>query len=364
MKTIMIDAYFAKNFGDDLFIYILLNRYKNQNVKWIINVYDKKYKEIFREFKNIDVIVSNKWKKVLFRNEFCRKKIYKSEVQKVDAMVTIGGSIFMQTPNWKIMMEKFLDRANMYSKNNKKIFLLGANYGPYKDKEFLKKSKELFDLYEDICFRDKYSYEIFKEKKNVRLGSDIVFTLKERSKNKKDIVGISLIGLEEKEELREYKNEYIEKISEIIERITKEGKRVRLFSFCELQGDKNISLEIMEKIKHKELVELIEYDNDIKEFLLRLSEVSTMIGTRFHSLILSQVFSQGMYPIVYSNKTLNILKDMGLSAIYTRIEDIGKSDINEILSKEVENNKLKSLENIVIKAEKQFIALDKYLGRN
>ena len=54
MKNILVNAYLEKNLGDDLFLKILFDRYPN--VKWFIDTTDYTYKEVFKNYKNVDVI--------------------------------------------------------------------------------------------------------------------------------------------------------------------------------------------------------------------------------------------------------------------------------------------------------------------
>ena len=63
-----------------------------------------------------------------------------------------------------------------------------------------------------------YSFNLFKEYNNVRIAPDIVFQLKsKRIKKIKDSIGISLIEINNREDLSAYNNIYIQKISNIIE---------------------------------------------------------------------------------------------------------------------------------------------------
>ena len=45
MKKILVNAYLDVNFGDDLFLKILFDRYND--VEWVLNSGHRKYKKIF-----------------------------------------------------------------------------------------------------------------------------------------------------------------------------------------------------------------------------------------------------------------------------------------------------------------------------
>src|SRR5699024_10628833 len=116
------------------------------------------YKHNFHGLTNITIYSSNN---ILFRlsNYILRKLKFNFTVREIiarkyDAIVHIGGSIFIQKDNWnKSKKSKTLSNSMPY-------FVLGANFGPYTDHLFYKYHYELFKNYRDICFRDNYSYQL------------------------------------------------------------------------------------------------------------------------------------------------------------------------------------------------------------
>lgn len=114
--------------------------------------------------------------------------------------------------------------------------------------------------------------------------------------------------------------------------------------------------------------EVVNYEGNIDEFLEKFESMENIIGTRFHSVILSQVFNQGLYPFIYSDKTLNVLRDIGLGQEYCNIKNCEESEINnhkekfdaEYILDIISNNKINNKE-LFIEAEKQFQELDKYV---
>ena len=114
--------------------------------------------------------------------------------------------------------------------------------------------------------------------------------------------------------------------------------------------------------------EAVNYEGNIDEFLEKFESMENIIGTRFHSVILSQVFNQGLYPFIYSDKTLNVLRDIGLGQEYYHIrnceESSGKNDKDKFDSSYIldiiSSNKINNKE-LFIESEKQFQELDKYV---
>lgn len=354
MKRVLVDAYCALNLGDDLFLKILFERYPNVNFELIHR--DSRYKEVFKQNDNIKVDTS------IFSK--VRMKLFsESLVNKYDAIVCIGGSIFMQTEGWRKLYERRKRIINSFSKKNKPVFILGSNFGPYSDDSFVKIYEELFQKCEDVCFREQYSYDLFKHIPTVRMHPDIVFALQGfRNRPISNTIGISIMDFNDKPHLVCYRENYLNKMKELIEHSVALGKKISLFSFCEEQGDLQAINDLINKVNQEVLedIQVVNYNGDLSDFLYKFSSMESMIGVRFHACILSQVFNQGLYPLIYSNKTLNVLKDIQLDQYYTSLDDLSMLDVKHVLNV-VQDNKLNDL-SILVEAEKQFCKLDLFFN--
>lgn len=351
MKKILVQAYTEKNFGDDLFLKLLFDRYPN--VEWILDNALTEYKEIFKKYNNVS---------------FSKNYIYKLLSRfnhgyfEYDALLYIGGSIFIQDDEfWKKQLN---ERKRMFKIfKNKAIFVLGANFGPFKDNLFLQEYIKLLKQCKDVCFRDAFSLELFGDLENIRVNPDIVFQLNHKKIIKdKNSIGISLISLKNRKELIKHDELYKMKMIELIERCIENGKKIYLFSFCQREGDLDIINFIINNINkcYKKYINIVSYDGDIDTFLTKFGSMQNIIGARFHSCILSQVFEQGLYPLIYSNKTYNMLCDIGLNKEYTYINNIENLNIDHVLEI-IDNNKIID-KNIFKDAYKQFEVLDSYVS--
>ena len=349
MKRILVNGYMQENLGDDLFFKILFDRYKD--VIWTMNTYDKEYNKIYKKYRFVK-IKNRIIKKFKLENE--------SYYKKFDAIIYIGGSIFIENSNWE---NQYIERKALIKKfEGKKIFFIGSNFGPFYTEEYYRKYKDMFNKCTDICFRDNYSFNLFnKEVSNCRVAPDIVFQLKNRKKEKKKkTLGISLINLKSREKLCLYHDKYINKIIEIVYRFLKEDYDIYFFAFCKKEKDMSVINEIIDKIEEKkDKIRIIEYDGDLDKFLSYFSSMELIIGTRFHACILSQVFGQGLYPIIYSEKTYNVLKDINLDSHYTYIQDIENLHVEDVIGS-IKDNKIHD-RSIFKDAEKQFEVLDKFI---
>ena len=102
----------------------------------------------------------------------------------------------------------------------------------------------------------------------------------------------------------------------------------------------------------------IYYDGENQhEILKQLATSEIVIATRFHAVVLGLVSQCRVLPVLYSNKTKNILKDLNING---NMADIKELDINGVY-KTVELNELE-IRKLREKSEKHFEKLDKYIN--
>lgn len=359
-KKILVCAYFAKNLGDDLFLKILFDRYPN--VKWDLLTANRHYLNVFKDYKNVDIIYSYRELRIgkLKFNLFFELNEKILHFKKYDALVHIGGSIFMQSAAWEMKFSEREYLVNAFKKFNKKTFIMGSNFGPFQSEEFVYKYKRLFTHYDDICFRDNYSYSIFKDLLNVRKAPDIVFNLKVNGPHKQEkSVGFSVINLRNRDGLKEYYNQYNKKIIEMARNYQNAGYRIKLFSFCENERDLEIANLIRDNLINNinlKSVRVINYKGNINDFLMEFAACEVIVGTRFHSIILALLFNQSMLPLVYNEKIYHVLEDLKLEKNTCHIKDIEKLNVANMVGMTA-NNRLKNRE-LISKAHEQFYKLD------
>ena len=131
MKKAMIYAYTAVNFGDDLFIYTLCSRYRHTQFYLYAPAV---YKNIFKDINNLHIISNDTFLlKILHRLPFLRFMYRSSYAKKCDLAIYIGGSLFMEIPGWK----KTIKQVKKMFADNRDIFILCANFGPYYSSIFI-----------------------------------------------------------------------------------------------------------------------------------------------------------------------------------------------------------------------------------
>ncbi|MFB4168898.1 polysaccharide pyruvyl transferase family protein [Virgibacillus sp. JSM 102003] len=359
-KRILVNAYFAQNLGDDLFLKVLFDRYPN--VEFHLLTANEKYKIVFQNYRNVKIIktlsvkIGNRTVNLFNKVHDCIVKY-----RNYNAFVNIGGSIFMESVGWEKGLKSRRHLPEKFKKVNKNTYIIGANFGPFEDDLFMRKHKEFFASFDDICFRDNYSYTIFGDLENVRFAPDVVFSLKSKYSaipGNNRVIGFSIIDVEKRKGLKHYFYKYIEKMSEIIKNYIDLGYKIKLFSFCEKEGDLraiNFLLKNMES-QYAKQVAVVSYSVNINKFLDEYKTCETVIGTRFHSIILSLLFNQNIFPIIYSDKSYNVLRDINMESNCCFIKDIEELDVKKVI-KDSLDNKLAN-RSLMLESEEQFRKLD------
>lgn len=365
---VFIKLFAELNLGDDLFLKILLERYPD--VDFVIFAKED-YKLIFKDYSNLTVINHKslkhsksfqfKLKMAILRKMFPKTYIlklqeylrvqYESEFIKSDAFVSIGGSIFIQPR--RLPTYEDVELYNLANELINNVYFIGCNFGPYNDPAYKLSYDEIFSRAKDVCFREDFSYQLFKELKNVRCNPDVVFGLniKEISKEKKS-VGFSIIsprnGID--------KDKYLKKYAELIQFYQRKGYSIKLFSFCRKHGDEITIDSVLDRIEENRNIEKIYYRGDINEFLHKFSSVEMVFCGRFHAMILSMILNQRFLAIAYSKKMTNVLEDINFKGSSLLIEDfqnISPQELNEMIL-----NNTYDIGNQINESKAQFAKLD------
>lgn len=355
MKKIYVLAYYNMNLGDDLFIHMLADRYYDTelliccNPQKTVGFYNKK---------NIHVISYIKWlllkaKKRLLMNQ--KPIVDQSYIRKADAIIKIGGSIFIEYDGWS---KNWIDTT-------KPLFIIGANYGPAKTKEYYNIAREKIASAEHCCFRDQQSYMLFSDLGNVGVAPDIIFGLNIRDIVKKNEhckgIGISIIDLEHRIDLCEYMDDYVSSIAYLADYFISNSIPVTLLGFCQNEGDGKAIEDILVKCKHRDLVKTTIYNGDYIAFLEAMESCETIVATRFHAMILGWIMEKNVVPIIYSSKQRNVINDVNFNGYVFELPDIKKQAELLVAACQDKICPLDDISNLKEKASNQFEALDKFL---
>lgn len=363
MKKIFVDVYLAYNLGDDLFLDILSKKYPK--AEFTVNYVGRDYDEFIAKYKNVKrrkyTLLDKVLQKLKIKDTLTN---YKNIAESHDAMIFIGGSIFRDESYHESLYRDRINIIDEFNKLDKPVFILGSNFGPYTREKFFKDYKEFFARCKDVCFRDTYSYNLFKDMKNVRCEPDIVFQLDlDRFKNseKKDIIGFSIIDVNHKDGLAQYENEYIKSHIKSIELLVSKGYRCCLISFCEKEGDLQAINKILENlsIETNKYVDVYEYNGNLEDSFNIISEFKLFIAARFHANIIAQLLEVPILPVIYSDKTSNMLRDINLDNLMITMDNLNDMYNKSVLERAFKNKV--DLYDIKAQSIKQFDRLTQYI---
>lgn len=333
MKKVVLEAYTHANLGDDLFIKTICARYPK--VKFYLQVapgFDKG----FRSIKNLHVIERTIFVRIYDKlmRLLGRSTTFIKQVKAADAVVMIGGSMFIESNNWK---EK-LNRLKLIQKNAARFFVLGANFGPYQTGEYLNQFKQFFASAEDVCFRDKKSKQLFSDLTNVRVGSDIVCDLAIRQQEcvaQPPQLSLIPIDLTDRSQFVKYQEKYISKMQSLVKVGIQQGYQVVLQAFCLDQNDNKAIKQILNGLPHSvsSKVKVVLYQGDIQSALDSLSKAQLIITTRFHGMILGWLFGANVIPISYDIKMDNLLADINFKGSKFSLTHLDELNAKQVLVK-------------------------------
>lgn len=376
-KKVLLKIYPELNLGDDLFLKIVLERYKNTTFYILCDA--KRYSSFSKQYNNIVLLDLLKHINIFDRALLkvtsllsvykLRELIYKRTLFKqynicsnnYDVFLVVGGSMFIEgsveSSNRLIWYYEWVNKV-FYDKSK---FFIGCNFGPYKNEKFLKLFTDVFKKATQVSFRDSCSEKMFPSLKNIKVNQDIVFNFNFRNEVlERNSIGMILVDPRVKlNGVIDYEK-YIDKVIEIVKDLIKSKKKVVFFSFCKKENDEILYRDILLKLSGEELdfVEVVCYNGNLEYFLKRYSQIEYSIVSRFHGVILSLLFGQKILPISYSNKIDNMLEEIGYNGEVFQLSKIDEFDAENVIEK---LEFFPVSEDIKKSAEMHFIELDKIL---
>lgn len=360
----MLYGFFGHNVGDDAFFDMLFKRYPDT---MFYIMHDPSYAEFFSRYPNVrfydatrpDIIKIN-----AFGEKFNQSNLFEKLLLKIcDGVVHIGGSIYQQIGNWQLDF----DIRQKRKLRGKKFFAVSNNFGPYTDNSYRDMWAGEFKKWTDICFRDRYSYNLFSDIPIVRYAPDLLFRFPIEKKESEKKVSVSVIDTLapfrtiEKSTAEAYEN----KIVELIKRFSSDGYAVSLLSFCAFAGDNAAADRILaalpEEVSNK--VKNVVYSNNLKEITNEIETSEYVVATRFHAMILGYIAGKKVLPICYSEKMSNVISDLSLSDSIITLDNLSSLTADELipLANIVSEEKINEISHL---ATEQFAGFDKFVSRH
>lgn len=358
-KRILIKAFCATNFGDDLCVRLLCEKFPD-TIFYLQT--PKNHCKAFEHIANLRLIYPKSVKSILYkinRTMFRRHRLY--HFQKIDATVYIGDFIFIEM----LGLEK--DQSFRLSDKMTKSapsFIIGANFGPYYTRKYIEDYKRVFLKVTDICFRDQQSYDLFSDLRNVRWAPDCLFQtqlchMPRRAAEKRII--ISVIKNNGRAGFLEYdETEYFNKISEIAGAYLEQGYGITFLDLCTAQEDYMAIYDCVEQLGDNRNVAVYHYDGNLEKVLEIMNSGEYVIASRFHAVIFSWLLRKPVLPIVYGDKTMNAIQSYQYEGVSFTIDEFIHASFEEI-DKNRKDNYLFEISDLITQSEKQFAGLSQFL---
>lgn len=310
---VLLKAYTQLNVGDDLFIDIIARRYPRAEFM-LAGETNGRYalfaaaRANLREFCGHTLFY--RAARRLGRVPFAEKSILRAS----DAVVYIGGSIFMENTKDRYLENAMLAETEYCAKRKIPYHILSCNFGPYKTEKYKERMRTCFERCAEVCFRDRVSYDMFSDMPNVRCAPDAVFSFDmEKPQVRGDVLGVVPISYENRAEGAEYGKRYIKTAAEYIRRHLEDGGRAEIFCFCAFEGDADAAEAIIAELGDMGgSVSVRVYDGELYDFLKEYLSCGRIFASRFHAIMLAIMYGIPLIPHIYSKKTENVLRDMGI----------------------------------------------------
>ena len=362
-KLVMFYGYTCKNLGDDLFFETLFSRYPDV---LFVAYASPDYGEFFGRYKNVKfynydlpyIKKINNLGRRLRMTELFQSLLLK----RCDGAVHIGGSIYRQ--NAAYLTDYKIREKRM--RKGKPFFSISSNFGPFYSDDYKQMWSKAFENSRDICFRDKYSYELFKDIKSVRYSPDVLFSFKAPPADTvKGKVAISVINpyLEVRNFDKSLCDAYLFSLKETVASLVLSGKTVDILGFCSAEKDNEFVEKLYSMLPEytKSGVTRINYSFEDRDIILSsLSSAEYIVGTRLHSVILGIAMGKKVLPVAYGNKISNILSDIGFTGTVIRIEELEnyrKTGFADVLFK----TEVFDASALSDSADRQFSRMDEFL---
>ncbi len=323
-----VQFYSRANAGDDLLVYLLAKRFPTI----LFQVPARSPNASLSALRNVRLVRPRFIERVRDRHghrlPILRSRRNNPALRKLastsDFLVHIGGSIFIEhegsEDHWRRELQFYRDLPIPY-------FIIDANFGPSRTVGFPDLVASIFSGARDVSLRDQDSYEKFKHLPPVHVAPDVAFVLANAPrKNQSEPRSLVISTMRLSQDGRSAA--YLEALAEVAADHLASGNPVVLTSFCEYQGDAEAADTLQARIRQltpgcEELVTTHHYRDDVEALMDVFSRAQLVVGTRFHAIVIALALGVPVVPLAYSEKTVNMMKDVGLGDRVIRIQEEG-----------------------------------------
>lgn len=308
--NILLDAYFDRNFGDDVFVKCITNKFPNDKFYAFLEYYPKEVCDWAEKLPNLYLLPEC--------NVFLQKNMF-------DAYICVGGDIFPDKGDFK--------KRKNYVKSVKECGGIVAYLGFSLFHGYSAQTKddicELMEQSDIIAPRDSFSVGMLQEwlpHKEIQLMADMAFSYfsqLEKKKEQKEMLGVSIRkpGKLTEETIEAYSLQLVNTINAFLEKDKR--RKVKIFSLSlGIWNDTEVADRIISRVKDAARVEHFVYNGEIQECYEAMGECKVIIGTRLHSMIAAIALEKEFIPVIYEVKQEHMLQEIGYTGKSFEFHDL------------------------------------------
>lgn len=363
VMRVFLKCIYENNLGDDLFISIVCDRYPGTQFTLLAqNDLSLSPKIANLEIFRIHPLVYRVLRKISYQfSRICMVDRYL--VSKSDIVCAIGGSLFMESKKHKDTIRS-AKHYNTYwfDQVKKPLYIIGSNIGPVYNDHYIEKVRNVFAKTKDVCLRDAQS-KAYADNEHVRVAPDVIFGVidDQVTEHSGKTAIISVISCAQKaKQMKQFDTEkYRNAMASMIRSLINDSYHVILYSFCKAEGDED-EINVLKNITgdNDHLSEYF-YRGNIPDALNVMRKADVVIGTRFHANVIGFAMHKKVIPVIYNDKTRNLLNDLHFAGKAIDIENDIYPSYDELMANQpLDDSLIKQLKK---ESGRQFEGLDRIL---
>ena len=346
MTRVLVYAYCGNNFGDDLFVDMLVKRYPEATFDLLCP--DWSHIRAFQGHPRVNII---------------GLRGFRSEAAKFDAFVMIGGSMFQQVRGWWRAWGYLASLLLITKLSDIPAVALGLSFGPARTQLFIAANRLLLRKFSWVSMRDRRSIEQVGLPA-IRCFPDLAFAIPRTAGGKAPgLVGVSVMDFGPGVTMPGYRQYMTELVTGLTKQLT-----VKLFSFQEDAGINDAAViesvlaSLPAEAKHR--VSVSRYLTDPLVLAAEIQACESFVATRLHSLILAARGGAEVAVIRYHSKIANLIETTGLQVQQISPDDLIDPQplIEQVLNGELPYTPDEVLECLAEQANGHFQHLDALLA--
>lgn len=301
--NILLDAYFDHNFGDDLFITILTQRYPQHRFFAFIGGCAESVQRWADNLPNLVVL------------PYCETIINSNMF---DAYLMIGGDVIPDGGDYTGGYERRLGYMRAVKQAGGWVGMIGFNlYDHYQQKTYLDIC-EMVRLADSVVPRDQRSYEylraICRSDEKIQMGVDMAFNFEPYVSHVK--VNSEMLGISVRRKLADSDESYQRYIRNTVAiadawlQAHPMGSIRYLAMSYGTSVDEDVAHEMVQQMKEPQRAEVCVYAGQLNDYICRIQECGGVVTTRFHALIMAAMLEKPLAVIPYEVKVRHFIDEI------------------------------------------------------